>query len=149
MDLYGVFNRSLEETLTSGWPGTFYGNPCPKGHFVRKKYIGPIAINIFRSPCQAFSMWTSESRSFCLVGRYCTFASANLRLMVFILTCSPFSASLALASRSRRVKLRLNSATCYPPYWTLLASLLSLASHRRVLCPYTAVPTFARSSSTF
>ena len=53
MDLYGVFNSSLEETLTNGWPGTFYGNPCPKERFVRKKYIGPIAINIFRSPCQA------------------------------------------------------------------------------------------------
>ena len=29
-----------------------------------------------------FSMWTSESRGFCIVGRYCTFASANLRLIL-------------------------------------------------------------------
>ena len=68
-----------------------------------------------------FSMWTSESRDFCLVGRYCTFASANLHLMVFILTCSPFSASLALASHSRRFGLRLNSATI------ILSSLLDVA----------------------
>ena len=58
---------------------------------------------------------------FCLVGRYCNFASANLRLMVFILTCNPFSASLALASRSRIVGLRLNSATI------ILSSFLNVA----------------------
>ena len=111
MNLYGVFDSPLEETLTSDWPGTFYGNPCPKGRFVQKKCIGPIAINIFRGPCQAFfyvNLWEQG-------------LIANLRLIVFILTCSPFSASLALASRSRRVRLRLNSAMI------ILSSLLDVA----------------------
>ena len=68
-----------------------------------------------------FSMWASESGGFCLAGRYCTFASANLRLMVFIVTCSPFFANLASASRSPRVGLRLNSAT------VILSHLLDVA----------------------
>ena len=64
MELYGMFDSSLEETLTSGWPGTFHGNLFLKGRFVRKKYIGPIVINIFRSPCKAFfhlNLWEQGS----------------------------------------------------------------------------------------
>ena len=57
-----------------------------------------------------FCMWTPERRGFGLIVRYCTFASVNLRLMVFTLTCSPFSSNLALVSLSQRVGSHLNIA---------------------------------------
>ena len=99
----------------------FMGTHAQKDASSEKSTLDQSRSTFSIAHAKPFSMWTSESRGFCLVGRYCAFASANLHLMVFILTCSPYSARLALASRSGRVGLRLNSATI------ILFSLLDVA----------------------
>ena len=99
----------------------FMGTHAQKDASSEKSTLDQSRSTFSVAHAKRFSMRTYESKGFCLVGRYCTLTSANLRLMVFILMFSPFSASLALASRSRRIGLRLNSATI------ILFSLLEAA----------------------
>ena len=121
----GCLTVRWRKRLPAADQARFMGIHTQKNASSEKSILDQSPSAFYVAHAKRFSMWTSESRSLCLVGRYCSFASDNLRLMVFILTCSPFSASLALVLRNRWVGLRLNSATIIlSSHWTLLTSVL-------------------------
>lgn len=64
IDFYRMFKSALDKMCIVSTPNTLPRNPCPKGRFIRKNNLRPIATYICGSPSLAFLFAFFEEQRF-------------------------------------------------------------------------------------